>query len=123
MKNADSQKKLVIGGSIFLFGQLSPLLFIPLISASSLSTEWKTVLSGLFMFGIPPLFTMSAIIILGKEGFKTLQGQMFGLLRRYALPQAVSRSRYRLGLLLFVLPLLFGWLSPYLSLLLDISII
>ncbi len=37
----------------------------------------------------------------------------------YVLPQTVSRTRYRVGLVLFLLPLLHGWLSPYLPLLLH----
>jgi hypothetical protein len=56
---------------------------------------------------------------LGKSGFNYLRGLVFGTIKRYALPQTVSRTRYRLGLVFFLLPLLYGWLSPYLPLLLH----
>lgn len=104
--------RLLVGAGVLIFGWLCPL-FVPLVLGSNLSGEWKTILSGLLMLGIPELFTLAAVAVLGKSGFGYLKGVLFGLLRRIAPPDAVSLSRYRVGLVMFLLPILFGWVSIY----------
>ncbi len=96
----------------FVLSLISPV-FIPLINATGLPVKWKTVLSGLLLVGIPQLLTLLAIVFLGKSGFNYIKGRMFGFLKQYALPSVVSRTRYRIGLVMFLLPLLFAWLAPY----------
>jgi len=84
------------------------------VASSGLSAEWKAILSGLLLLGIPEVFTLVAVAILGRDGFSYLKGLLFGLLRKhFAPPVVVSLSRYRIGLVMFVLPLLFGWLAAY----------
>ena len=119
-QNPDSlpKSRLFLGGAVFILSQCAPL-GIPLVVASGLPTSWKNFLTVLLLFGIPEGGILLSIIILGKSGFNYLRGLVFGKIKRYALPQTVSRPRYRLGLVLFLLPLLYGWLSPYLPLLLD----
>ena len=119
-QNPDSPPKsrLLLGGAIFILGQCAPLV-IPLVVGSELPTNWKTFLSFLLFFGIPEGGILVSIMILGKSGFNHLRGLVSGKLKRYVLPQTVSRTRYRVGLVLFLLPLLYGWLSPYLPLLLH----
>ena len=101
-----------LGIFFFVLSLISPV-FIPLISATGLPIEWKTALSGLLVVGIPQLLTLLAIVFLGKSGFNYIKERMFGFLKRYALPSTVSRTRYHIGLFMFLLPLLFGWLAPY----------
>ena len=103
-----------VGILFFVLGFLSPLC-IPLVTATNLSTAWKTTLSGLFMLGIPELFWLVAAAIMGKPGFNYIKTKVFGTLKRHALPDKVSRTRYRLGLVMLVIPLLYGWLEPYAS--------
>jgi len=103
-----------VGILFFVLGLLSPLC-IPLVTATSLSTAWKTTLSGLFMLGIPELFWLVAAGIMGKPGFNYLKMKVFGAFKRYALPESVSRTRYRVGLVMLAIPLLYGWLEPYAS--------
>ncbi|MGB5631938.1 MAG: hypothetical protein WBM44_06495 [Waterburya sp.] len=119
-QNPDSPPKsrLRLGGAIFILGQCAPL-GIPFVVGSGLPIGWKNFLSALLLFGIPEAGILVSIVILGKSGFNYLRGLVFGSIRRYALPQTVSRPRYRLGLVLFLLPLIYGWLSPYLPLLLH----
>jgi hypothetical protein len=71
--------------------------------------------AGLLFFPIPEVFDLSAIAVLGKPGWQWLKAKLFGVLRRAAPPDQVGPTRYRIGLLMFVLPLLMGWLGPYLS--------
>ena len=104
--------QILLGGSVFVIGQLSPLL-IPFVAASDLTSGLKSALSGLLLLGIPELAIFASIGILGKPGFNWLKGRLFALLRRAAPADHVGRRRYRLGLVLFCVPLLMGWLAPY----------
>jgi hypothetical protein len=105
---------LLAGGIVFAIGMLSPLA-IPLIGASGLPVGWKTGLSGLLLVGIPELFTLVAVGIMGRSGFSWLKGRLFALIKRHGPPERVSQNRYRVGLVLFSTPLLFGWACPYLE--------
>lgn len=87
--------------------------FIPLVYATGLPASWKATLSGLLVLGIPQACGLLAVVLLGKEGFNYLKGRLFGFFRKLAPPDRVSRTRYRIGLVLFVIPLFFGWLAPY----------
>ncbi len=120
LQNPDSPPKirLLLGGAIFILGELAPL-GIPFVVGSGLPIGWKNFLSALLLFAIPEVGILVSIVILGKSGFNYLRGLVFGTIRRYALPRTVSRTRYRLGLVLFLLPVLHGWLFPYLPFLLD----
>lgn len=103
-----------IGVLLFVLGGISPV-FVPLVTALDVSPEWKAMLSGLLVLGIPELLWVAAAAILGKRGFDYIKGKIFGMFKRYAPPAVVSPMRYRIGLVLFVLPLLAGWLTPYVS--------
>jgi hypothetical protein len=106
--------KLFAGALIFIFGFLSPL-FIPLVTTSDLPTGWKAVLSGLLALGIPELFMMIAVMVAGKEGFNYIRSRIFGFLKKHGPPGMVGKTRYRVGLVLFLIPLFAGWLLPYFS--------
>ena len=107
--------RLYAGGTIFIAGFLSPLL-IPLVTMLPLSDGWKTALSGLLLVGIPELAMLVAAAVMGKAGFNYLKQLLFGFLgKHFAPPETVSITRYRIGLVLFSIPLLFGWLVPYVS--------
>ena len=101
-----------LGLTILIVGCLSPLL-IPVVTRTSLATEWKTIISGLLAVGIPEVFTLAAIAIMGKSGYNFIKERIFGFLKRHGPPDRVSLTRYRIGLVMFVLPIVFGWLGPY----------
>ena len=112
-KNKSPPKsRLIMGGAIFISGFMSPLA-IPLVTVSNLSTEWKTVLSGVLVLGVPEVFMLIAVAILGKQGFDYLKSRLWKAIRPV---DKVSVTRYRIGLVLFFTPMLFGWLQPYLEL-------
>ena len=104
--------RLHLGVIVFVIGFLSPLL-IPLVTASELPTKWKAVISGCLAVGIPELFSIAAIAIMGKSGFNYIKDRFFGFLKKYGPADRVSRTRYRIGLVMFLLPIFFGWLAPY----------
>jgi hypothetical protein len=101
-----------LGVLLFISGFVSPLL-IPFVVASSLPTEAKAALSGLLAFGIPELVMLLAVAVLGKPGFEAMKRSLGRVFRRYGPPERVGLARYRMGLVLFVLPLVFGVLEPY----------
>ena len=114
--NAEKQQpggwRMRLGLIILVVGFASPLA-IPLVSSSGLSAKWKTLISGALAVGIPELFSIVAIAIMGKSGFNFIKERFFGFIKKYGPPDVVSRTRYRIGLVMFVLPALFGWLAPY----------
>lgn len=101
-----------VGVCFFALGLVSPV-FIPLVNASNLPVQWKTVLAGMLVVGIPQLFSLTAIAFLGKNGFNYIRGRLLAFIKSYGPPREVSRTRYRIGLVLFVFPIFFGWLAPY----------
>jgi len=104
--------KLVTAGIIFITGFLCPLL-IPIVTSSDLSTGWKATLSGLLALGIPELFMIIAAAVAGKEGFGYIKSKIYGFLKKHGPPDTVSKTRYRIGLVLFLIPIIAGWLIPY----------
>lgn len=106
--------RLITGGVIFIFGFASPA-FIPLVLSSGFPDWLVAGLSGLLAFGIPELFMIIAVAILGKDGFAYLKKILGKHLKPLAPPDEVSRARYNLGLVLFSLPILMGLLLPYLD--------
>ncbi|CAB1085198.1 hypothetical protein D1AOALGA4SA_12688 [Olavius algarvensis Delta 1 endosymbiont] len=101
-----------LGLITLIVGWLSPLL-IPLVTRTSLATEWKTIISGLLAVGIPEVFTLAAVAIMGKSGYNLIKTRIFGFLKKHGPPDRVSLTRYRIGLIMFLLPVLFAWLGPY----------
>jgi hypothetical protein len=107
--------RLFLGGAIFVVGQLMPL-GVPVVTSSDLAGTWKTILSTL-LFIAPELFLLLAVAILGKQGFNYLTGIIKKTLGRFFAkhgpPEVVSPRRYRIGLVMFVVPLLLAWATPY----------
>ena len=65
------------------------------------------------MLGVPELLWIIAVSFMGKEGFNYIKTRVFGFLKKLAPHDRVSKTRYRIGLVMFVVPLFFGWLGPY----------
>jgi hypothetical protein len=111
-KSLPPKGKLVTAGIIFITGFLSPVL-IPVVSSSDLSAGWKAALTGFLVFGIPELFMVIAAAVAGKEGFNYIKSKIYGFLKKHGPPDTVSKTRYKLGLVLFLIPILVGLFLPY----------
>lgn len=105
--------RLFTGGALFIGGFLSPLL-IPLVTQSDLPSKWKAFLSTGLAVGLPEVGMFLAVAVLGKQGFALLKGKLFALWRKHTKQEVITARRYRLGLVLFCIPLLMGWFTPYL---------
>ena len=101
-----------LGLIVLVMGWLSPIA-IPVVTATDLPVRWKTIISGMLAVGIPEVFTIVAIAIMGKSGYNLIKEHIFSFLKKHGPPDRVSLTRYRIGLVMFVLPVVFGWLGPY----------
>ncbi len=104
--------RLRIGLTILLIGFASPLL-IPVVAATDLPSGWKTALSGALALGIPEVFSILAIAVMGREGFDVIKSRFYSFIKRHGPPDRVSKPRYNLGLAMLLLPLVFAVLGPY----------
>lgn len=108
--------RLVIGGTVLVVGFLCPLL-VPVVAGSDLPTGWKTGLSGLLLFGIPEIFMLIAVAIMGKAGFDAIMNPVKRVFKKfmaeYGPPDHVSKRRYRVGLVMFTVPLVLAAIEPY----------
>ncbi len=90
-----------------------------LIVASGLPPSWKTGLSIAIFVIVPKLLVVTIIFLMGKSGFAYLKSLCFKyivhVVSPFAPPRQVSRRRYRIGLVMFVLPLIEACLAPYLE--------
>lgn len=111
-KAADVTWRFRLGIMLFILGLIFPV-FIPLALMIDMSAGMKTAVTGMMAVGIPDLMWIAAAAVVGKEGFKAIRNKFFNYLKKHGPPDQVSRTRYRIGLVMFVLPLLFGWLEPY----------
>ena len=103
-----------VGVTILVVGFAAPLA-IPLVTSSDLPTAWKTAIAGALAVGLPEIMMVVAAAVMGSEGFAELKRRFGKLLKKYGPPERVSRTRYRVGLVMFALPLLVAWLGPYLG--------
>lgn len=100
-------------GVVLVIGGYIPLAFIPVVAGADLSLVLKTILTG-FISGTPMLSKVVAIAVMGKPGFNFLKEQVFRFLSRMLPVKPVSRLRYRIGLVLFLVPLIFSSFEAYL---------
>jgi uncharacterized membrane protein len=110
--NEASKSRLFWGGVILIVGFMSPLL-IPFVNNLDIPDGWKVTLAGLLLAGIPEIFALIAVAIMGKSGYEYLKKSLMNFLHRYGPAERVGIARHRVGVGMFVLPLLVGLLSPY----------
>lgn len=109
-----NNSNLILGTIILVVGFLLPLL-IPLVLTLEISAAAKSIISGLLAFGIPEVFMIIAVAVMGKKGYEFIKGKAIKYLKRFAPPDAVSLFRYRMGLIMFSLPVLIGIVQPYIG--------
>ena len=106
--------RLKLGAALFGLSIILPVAGVPLVAALGLSTTMTASVSGALLVGAEVL-GVCAVAVMGKSGYAFIKNRVFGFLKQHGPPRKVSRSRYNIGLVIFCLPLLFGWLSPYIS--------
>jgi hypothetical protein len=106
--------RLKLGAALFGLSIILPVIGVPLVTALGLSTTITASVSGALLVGAEVL-GVGAVAVMGKSGYAFIKNRVFGFLKQHGPPQKVSRGRYNIGLVIFCVPLLFGWLSPYIS--------
>ena len=104
--------RLKLGICLFGLSIFTPLCGIPLVTLIGMSATQTATISGVLLVGAE-ILGLIAVAVMGKDGYAFLKQRVVGLIRPYAPVKTVSRRRYILGLVLFILPILFGWFSVY----------
>lgn len=104
--------RLYLGLFFFALSWLMPFSGI-LIAGTNLPAAAKALLIGLLSIGGPEIIAVISITILGKECFEFLMSKAFSFLKQLAPRGSVSKTRYRIGLFMFILPLLPWYILAY----------
>jgi len=104
--------RFTLGVIILLLSIIVPVVGIPVISVFDISVSMKSSISAALLIGAE-LLGILAIAVMGKPGYVYIKSLIFGFLKRNGPPQEVSRCRYNIGLVMFCIPVLFGWVSIY----------
>lgn len=111
-KPPDVSWQLKLGMCLLGLSILIPLCGISVVTTMAMSATKTATISGILLVGSEFLGVL-AIGVMGKDGYAFFKQRVVGLIKPYAPLQTVSRKRYIFGLFLFILPILFGWLSVY----------
>ena len=111
---APSAWRLRIALLFFVVGVLGPVL--------GLLIRWLNVPEGparallrLLLFGVPQIMLVGVIAAAGRQGLAQVTASLAGQGAAAVLLKPVSRARYLVGLLLSMVPVLFGLLEPALA--------
>ncbi|MBN9022153.1 MAG: hypothetical protein J0H08_08690 [Rhizobiales bacterium] len=66
-------------------------------------------------FTLNKVFLLASVIFLGRPGFNRIKTGLVGALRDRLMPDEVGPWRYRIGLVMFTIPLVFAWKAPYVT--------
>jgi len=105
--------RLKLGALLFIFSVLLPVVGIPAVTTIGFSKSTLTLLSGLLLAG-GEILGIAAIAVMGKPGYDYIKNRILVFFHKHGPPSSVSPRRYRIGLVMFCLPLLFAWVSLYL---------
>jgi len=105
--------RIKIGFAMFIVSVFWPVL-LPILPLFGLSPGSIATFSGI-MLATADVIMMAAAAVAGKEGFTFIKQRVFGFIKSYGPPQAVSATRYKTGLVILMLPVLYAFLSPYIG--------
>lgn len=106
--------RLKLSATLFGLSLVLPLIGVPIVAALELSRAMTASLSGgLLLAG--EVLGVAAVAVVGKSGYALIKKKVFGFLKQYGPPDKVGRLRYRIGLVMFVSPIVFGWASIYVA--------
>lgn len=104
--------RLKLSIALFALSIILPLGGIPALTLLGLSGTMTATLSGGLLV-TAEFLGIIAVAVAGKSGFGMIKAKVAGIFKQYGPPQKVSRLRYRIGLVMFFGPILFGWASVY----------
>ena len=101
------------GFTIFIASIVWPVL-LPVLPLLGLSTKFIAALTGVMIVAAEVMMVIAAAIA-GKKGFIYIKQRLSGFIKSYGPPQVVSATRYKIGLIVIAMPLLYALLSPYIG--------
>jgi hypothetical protein len=104
--------KFWIGVSMLILSCLIPLLGF-WVATLSLPVAIKGAIIAALTFGGPEIMALLAVALLGKEAFHAITSKIFPLLMRLAPQGSVSKTRYTVGLFMFVISFIPSYVSAY----------
>jgi hypothetical protein len=104
--------RLKLGIALFGLSIVLPVLGVPLVAILGLPTATGVTISGVMLVSAEVLGIV-AVAVMGKSGYAYIKNNIFGFLKQHEPPAEVSRTRYTIGLVMFSMPLVFGWVAPY----------
>jgi len=107
----NANMRLKLGIALLLLGLIMPAGTL-LVAATAWPTSMKRLISGILLFGLE-IMAIPAAAIMGKENFDRIVNAAKGLLKTMKPAGNVGRTRYTIGLVLLVGPLLFAWIASY----------
>jgi hypothetical protein len=109
---AVSSGRLKFGIALFGLSILVPLIGVPALALLGLSAGLTASVTGGLLVAAEIIGVVS-VAVMGKQGFAALKNWFLGFFKRYGPPQSVSRLRYKIGLVMFSVPILFALVSGY----------
>jgi hypothetical protein len=108
----NKKTRLYAGMTLLSLSAISPL-FGFLVAKTNLSVMMKTTVIGLLTAGVPEVLILLAAAILGKENFERIKSKVFSVLKRLRPTARVSRTRYIIGLTMFLIPVIPTYVMAY----------
>ncbi len=106
--------RLKLGVGLFGLSILLPVAGVPLVAWFDLSTSaTATVTGGLLVSA--EVMGLAAVAVMGKSGYALIKKKVLGFIKQYGPPNKVGPLRYKIGLVMFLAPILFGWVSIYIA--------
>lgn len=99
---------------LFVVSLLGMPILVPLFALLGFSATFMASFTAIGAV-VAELMLVAGAAIAGKQGFAEIKRIVFQVFKRYGPPQEVSKPRYIIGLVMFVVPLVFAFVSPYLE--------
>lgn len=103
--------RLQLGIALLVLGLVMPAGTL-LVAATDWPTGVKAIVSGILLFGLE-ILAIPAVALMGKENYDRIVNRVMSVLKKVKPAGNVGRTRYLIGLVLFVAPLLFAWIASY----------
>ncbi len=102
--------RIKVGFVLFIVGFIAPPLLLPILALIG-GTRFAAISGGVLVTG--EIMLVAGAAIAGKQGYAYVKATVLGIFKKLGPPQKVSKIRYRFGLLIFFIPVAFGWALPY----------
>ncbi len=104
--------KFYLGIAFLILSAVLPLLGF-WVAGLDLHLAIKGTIIGLLTLGAPEVLIIASVALLGKEAFDLITGKIRSVLHRIKPTGPVSKHRYTVGLILFLLPLIPTYIMAY----------